>query len=149
MGAGIGAILTYILHEHYEFLSCSCLAFAPRKWNWQTLSFVDCWKRDMDVLSFYFICKSELLRWHLEILSDSQMPFGFSVWSWLVGHFKSLFLTFLCLNVGKVWYSTIHILIHDNYFFENLFPEFASVSHDFNVEDIIHTSKQIHCWMQS
>lgn len=29
MGAGIGAILTYILHEHYEFLSCSCLAFAP------------------------------------------------------------------------------------------------------------------------
>ncbi|EER90568.1 hypothetical protein BDA96_01G025200 [Sorghum bicolor] len=29
MGAGIGAILTYILREHYEFLSCSCLAFAP------------------------------------------------------------------------------------------------------------------------
>jgi len=29
MGAGIGAILTYILREHYEFSSCSCLAFAP------------------------------------------------------------------------------------------------------------------------
>ncbi|RLN39036.1 uncharacterized protein C2845_PM01G25250 [Panicum miliaceum] len=29
MGAGIGAILTYILHEHNEFSSCSCLAFAP------------------------------------------------------------------------------------------------------------------------
>lgn len=29
MGAGIGAILTYILHEHYDFTSCTCLAFAP------------------------------------------------------------------------------------------------------------------------
>ncbi|KAL5209501.1 hypothetical protein ABZP36_005124 [Zizania latifolia] len=29
MGAGIGAILTYILHEHHEFSSCTCLAFAP------------------------------------------------------------------------------------------------------------------------
>ncbi|WVZ61160.1 hypothetical protein U9M48_011075 [Paspalum notatum var. saurae] len=29
MGAGIGAILTFILREHYEFSSCSCLAFAP------------------------------------------------------------------------------------------------------------------------
>uniref|UniRef100_J3LUF5 Fungal lipase-type domain-containing protein n=2 Tax=Oryza brachyantha TaxID=4533 RepID=J3LUF5_ORYBR len=29
MGAGIGAILTYILHEHHEFSSCACLAFAP------------------------------------------------------------------------------------------------------------------------
>ncbi|CAL4919961.1 unnamed protein product [Urochloa decumbens] len=29
MGAGIGAILTYILRENYEFSSCSCLAFAP------------------------------------------------------------------------------------------------------------------------
>ncbi|KAF8757419.1 hypothetical protein HU200_010938 [Digitaria exilis] len=29
MGAGIGSILTYILREHYEFSSCSCLAFAP------------------------------------------------------------------------------------------------------------------------
>ncbi|KAG8098845.1 hypothetical protein GUJ93_ZPchr0013g35521 [Zizania palustris] len=29
MGAGIAAILTYILHEHHEFSSCTCLAFAP------------------------------------------------------------------------------------------------------------------------
>uniref|UniRef100_A0A0D9W0Z7 Fungal lipase-like domain-containing protein n=1 Tax=Leersia perrieri TaxID=77586 RepID=A0A0D9W0Z7_9ORYZ len=29
MGAGIGAILTYILHEHHQFSSCTCLAFAP------------------------------------------------------------------------------------------------------------------------
>ncbi|XP_044400060.1 uncharacterized protein [Triticum aestivum] len=29
MGAGIGAILTYILREHYDFTSCTCLAFGP------------------------------------------------------------------------------------------------------------------------
>ncbi|KAL6638200.1 hypothetical protein ACP70R_025772 [Stipagrostis hirtigluma subsp. patula] len=29
MGAGIGAILTYILRERHEFSSCTCLAFAP------------------------------------------------------------------------------------------------------------------------
>ncbi|KAL6893745.1 hypothetical protein ACP4OV_007843 [Aristida adscensionis] len=29
MGAGIGAILTYILREHHQFSSCTCLAFAP------------------------------------------------------------------------------------------------------------------------
>lgn len=145
MGAGIGAILTYILREHYEFLSCSCLAFAPRKWNLTTFSFVDCWKCDLEVLSFHFFCNAKLLCWHLEILSG--LPFGFSVWSWLVGHFKSLLLTFLCLNVGKVGHYTR--FIHASYFLENLFPEFASINHDFNAEDIIKTSKQFHCWMQS
>ncbi|KAM0923517.1 hypothetical protein ACQ4PT_005479 [Festuca glaucescens] len=29
MGAGIGAILTYILREQYDFTSCTCLAFGP------------------------------------------------------------------------------------------------------------------------
>ncbi|KAK3145569.1 hypothetical protein QOZ80_3BG0254610 [Eleusine coracana subsp. coracana] len=29
MGAGIGAILTYILREHHEFSLCTCLAYAP------------------------------------------------------------------------------------------------------------------------
>lgn len=145
MGAGIGAILTYILREHYEFLSCSCLAFAPRKWNLKlsVLLIVESviWKFSL----FIFFCNAKLLCWHLEILSG--LPFGFSVWSWLVGHFKSLLLTFLCLNVGKVGHYTR--FIHASYFLENLFPEFASINHDFNAEDIIKTSKQFHCWMQS
>uniref|UniRef100_A0ACD5WDB4 Uncharacterized protein n=1 Tax=Avena sativa TaxID=4498 RepID=A0ACD5WDB4_AVESA len=29
MGAGIGAILTYMLREQYDFTSCTCLAFGP------------------------------------------------------------------------------------------------------------------------
>lgn len=29
MGAGIAAILTYILREYEEFSSCTCIAFAP------------------------------------------------------------------------------------------------------------------------
>ncbi|OEL15662.1 hypothetical protein BAE44_0023321 [Dichanthelium oligosanthes] len=129
MGAGIGSILTYILREHYEFSSCSCLAFAPPAcMTWELAEsgkdFITSLVNRNDVVPAFSKVSTENLRSEVMVsskLDDVQDHFRhglFSSISQRVAFFKSHMMSS---------HSTGKIADHDSSISEPLLKEAADV----------------------
>ncbi|CAN6280690.1 unnamed protein product [Urochloa humidicola] len=130
MGAGIGAILTYILRENYEFLSCSCLAFAPPAcMTWELAEsgkdFITSLVNRNDVVPAFSKVSSESLRSEVMVsskLDDVQDRFHHGLFaniSQRVAFFKSHMLS--------ISHSTGKIADHDSSISEPLLKDAAHV----------------------
>ncbi|PAN44162.1 hypothetical protein PAHAL_9G021300 [Panicum hallii] len=128
MGAGIGAILTCILREHYEFSSCSCLAFAPPAcMTWELAEsgkeFITSLVNRNDVVPSFSKVSTESLRSEVMVsskLDDVQGHFHhglFSSISQRVAFFRSHMLT--------ISHSTEKIADHDSSISEPLLKDSA------------------------
>nr|CAB3497557.1 unnamed protein product [Digitaria exilis] len=130
MGAGIGSILTYILREHYEFSSCSCLAFAPPAcMTWELAEsgkdFITSLVNRNDVVPAISKVSSESLRSEVMVsskLDDLQDHFHHNLFASIsqrVAFFKSHMLS--------VSHSSGKIADHDSSISEPLLKDAADV----------------------
>nr|CAB3492575.1 unnamed protein product [Digitaria exilis] len=130
MGAGIGSILTYILREHYEFSSCSCLAFAPPAcMTWELAEsgkdFITSLVNRNDVVPAISKVSSESLRSEVMVsskLDDPQDRFHHNLFTSIsqrVAFFKSHMLS--------VSHSSGKIQDHDSCISEPLLKDAADV----------------------
>ncbi|TVU43928.1 hypothetical protein EJB05_03349 [Eragrostis curvula] len=127
MGAGIGAILTYILHERHEFSSCTCLAFAPPAcMTWELAEsgkdFITSLVNRNDVVPAFSKVSSESLRSEVLVsskLDDAQDQSLFATISQRVAFIKS--------HVLSISHSTGKIADHGSSITEPLLKDAADV----------------------